>query len=393
MEASPVPSRQVGGEPQLSVSVGVYSPYFGSVYGGGEKYLACTACALRDALPSGDIELLAPVRPDPEQCRRILGVDLDGIRLRSTNPQVGPIHRALNRVTALRPLRDRFLGWQAARRGSAYDVFIPMVYAIPVQPSGRRNAMLCQFPYRNPRASVRQYNLVICQSEYVRAWVRNYWDLDSAVVNPPIDVPSEEPDWAAKTGLILSVGRFFSGGHSKRQEVLIDAFRDLVDGGLEGWELHLAGSVHRDAHHAGYFESVAKRARGYPVVLHPDAPRSELMALYRIASIYWHAAGYEVDPNREPERLEHFGMSTAEAMAHGAVPVVFAAGGQLEVVKDGQDGLHWRTTLELASHTRTLIEQPSARERLGGAARDASHRWSRTAFASNIVAALRPVLS
>ena len=202
----------MGGAPALKV--GLYSPYFGSVWGGGEKYLACTARALKDARPDAEVEIVAPVPVDAERCRRMLGVDLGGIGLRSTNRRVTPAHRALNRVTWLRPLRNRVLGAQAARVGAGYDVFLPMVYAIPVAPGGGRAAMLCQFPYRDPGAELAGYDPIVCQSEYVRRWVREYWQRDAAVVNPPIDVPATEPDWDAKRPLILSVGRFFSGGHS-----------------------------------------------------------------------------------------------------------------------------------------------------------------------------------
>ena len=58
--------------------------------------------------------------------------------------------------------------------------------------------------------------------------------------------------WSGATGglpwperrLILTVGRFFTGGHNKRQDVVIEAFRRMQDLGLEGVELALAGSIH-----------------------------------------------------------------------------------------------------------------------------------------------------
>src|SRR5205823_93837 len=88
-----------------------------------------------------------------------------------------------------------------------------------------------------------EFQRVICQSEYVRGWVRRYWNVDAAVVNPPIDRPGEEPDLAGKDRLILSVGRFFSGGHSKRHDLLVDSFRTLCDGGLTGWPLARPGGA------------------------------------------------------------------------------------------------------------------------------------------------------
>jgi glycosyltransferase involved in cell wall biosynthesis len=370
--------------------IGLYSPYFGYTAGGGEKYLALTAVALRDAMAGSKVELLSPVPVDAERYRRLLGVDLTGLTLVATN-RVTPVHRALNRVTPLRPLRNLVLGRRASRFTARYDLFLPMVYRIPVRSAAPRTAVLVQFPDRAGRGA-EGADVVVCQSDYVRGWVRRWWGREAAVVHPPVDVPAEEPDWSVKRRSILAVGRFIRTGHSKRQDVLVECFRELCDGGLEGWELHLAGTVHREGPHAGYFDEVAGRASGYPVILHPDAPLSELSRLYAEASIFWHGAGFGVDPDAEPENLEHFGIATAEAMGRGAVPVVFAAGGQPEVVGDGEAGYLWTTREELGERTLALAADAALRERLGRAARTAAGRFSRERFRTAILDVLQPVL-
>ena len=47
--------------------------------------------------------------------------------------------------------------------------------------------------------------------------------------------------------------------------------------------------------------------------------------------------GYGVDAQREPRRMEHFGMVATEAMAAGCVPIVFCGGGLPEIVSHGVD--------------------------------------------------------
>jgi glycosyltransferase involved in cell wall biosynthesis len=173
---------------------------------------------------------------------------------------------------------------------------------------------------------------------------------------------------------------------------MVESFRRLLAQGLEGWELHLAGAVHRDAMHAGYFERVQELARGLPIRLHPDASYAQVQDLYTQASIYWHAAGYGVDAERNPEALEHFGMTTAEAMAHGAVPVAIGRGGQPEVVESGQDGYLWQEPSELEARTLELVSQPGLRRRLGEAARESSMRFSEERFATSMVETLGSVL-
>jgi glycosyltransferase involved in cell wall biosynthesis len=399
------------------LKIGLYSPFFGSTLGGGEKYLGVTAEALRDAFPGHQVEIVTPVPVDTSLYERMLDLDLSGIRFISTNRRVTWLHRALNALPTLRLYRDLFIGAQAVEYTREYDLFIGMVYVIPVFSHARRSVMLCQFPYdkgKHPRRvpgplfeiyalpyrllharllpdDIGCFQEIICQSNYVRKWIDALWKRDATVINPPIDIPSDEPDWGAKSPIILSVGRFFRGGHAKRHDVMVRVFREMCDAGLKGWELHLAGSVHRQGHNAGYYESIEELARGYPIHLHPDAAYTEVQDLYRRASIYWHAAGYLADAS-DPALLEHFGMTTAEAMGHGDVPVVIGSGGQLEVVQDGVDGLLWHDEPELMDATRRLIEDADLRRRLGAQARRAAGRFSRAEFKRKMIETLRPIL-
>src|SRR5205807_10344299 len=109
---------------------------------------------------------------------------------------------------------------------------------------------------------------------------------------------------------------------------------------------------------------------------HPDAPLPALRHLYRRSSIYWHAAGLGA-AEADPEQREHFGMTVAEAMGYGAVPVVYAAGGVGEIVRDGADGLHWQNFDDLVSLTQELADDEPRRRALGTAARASSARFGR----------------
>src|SRR5262249_1954487 len=154
------------------------------------------------------------------------------------------------------------------RASANYDLFLSMVYVLPAVTRARRSVILCQFPYARRHGLIRRallggeindFALIVCQSEYVRHWVRKLWNRDSLVVNPPIDIPEAEPEWDAKERVVLSVGRFFASGHSKRHDIMIQAFRELYDGGHRDWALHLAGSLHRDyAADVKYFERVSR---------------------------------------------------------------------------------------------------------------------------------------
>ncbi|HEY8736264.1 MAG TPA: glycosyltransferase family 4 protein [Candidatus Dormibacteraeota bacterium] len=399
------------------LKIGLYSPFFGSTIGGGEKYFGVTAEAVHQAFPEHDVEIVTPVPVDAAIYEQRLKLDLSGIRMVATNRRITSLHRVLNSVPRLRLYRDLFLSAQAVGYTRNYDLYLAMVYVIPLFSKARRGVMLCQFPYRRgpwmrkrhplyglytlPYRLLRPLMLgdevesfqdIICQSDYVARWIATYWDRRAAVINPPIDIPSAEPDWSKKSKTILSVGRFFAGGHTKRHDLMVSAFRNLCDQGLRGWELHLAGSVHRERHNAGYFEKIEALASGYPIVFHPDARYEEVQDLYDRAAIYWHAAGYGANAHADPDLFEHFGMTTAEAMAHGTVPVVIGSGGQPEVVRDGVDGYLWTTLEQLKSRTLALTADEGLRTRLGVQARRASHRFSRHEFKRRMVASLRPVI-
>lgn len=403
--------------------IGIYSPFFGSTIGGGEKYLGVTAEALRDGFPDADLEIMSATTVDVELYERMLGLDLRGIGIRSNNPGPSRLKRVLARIPTLRLYRDLVISAQAVRQTARYDLFISMVYVLPAFSRARRGVILCQFPYTrqidlvgSPRVrgplfelysrpywrlrrrlfagEIDAFQQIICQSEYVRHWVKNIWGRESVVVNPPIDVPTEEPRWEKKEKIILSVGRFFAGGHSKRHDVMALAFRDMYDAGCRDWELHLAGSVHLDKpDDREYFKKVVALTSGYPIRLHADAPKEKVEDLYQRASIYWHAAGYGVDAERKPAELEHFGMTTAEAMGYGIAPVAIARGGQPEVVQDRVNGYLWNTPDELKALTSRLIGDPELRRRLGEEARRTTFRFSRDRFKESMVEVLRPMVA
>src|SRR5207245_8469233 len=60
----------------------------------------------------------------------------------------------------------------------------------------------------------------------------------------------------------------------------------------------------------------------YPdcIDLRVNVPMAELRTWYAKAAVFWHACGLD---EREPHLIEHFGMTTVEAMQNRCAPVVF----------------------------------------------------------------------
>ncbi len=69
--------------------------------------------------------------------------------------------------------------------------------------------------YTNASTSsyLRTYDLVCAISKYTQKWIKKLWGVDDEVLYPPIDTEFFNP--IKKKNYILSVGRFFEGGHNK----------------------------------------------------------------------------------------------------------------------------------------------------------------------------------
>jgi glycosyltransferase involved in cell wall biosynthesis len=141
---------------------------------------------------------------------------------------------------------------------------------------------------------------------------------------------------------------------------MINTFKKMVDDGLKNWKFVIGASVKMKD--LVDFQKMQATAAGYPISFVINATNSDLWKWYSQAKIYWHASGFGEDLTKHPERAEHFGISTVEAMSAGAIPVVINAGGQKEIVTDGSNGYLWNTQDEFIEKTNILISNSKIEE-------------------------------
>nr|MDA3898801.1 glycosyltransferase [Desulfobacteraceae bacterium] len=130
-----------------------------------------------------------------------------------------------------------------------------------------------------------------------------------------------------------------------------------------------------------YFQKISNRIRSNDIVLKPDLNYQQLKQLYARGAIFWHACGLN---ETNPHLIEHFGMTTVEAMQNKCVPVVYDGGGQQEIVSHGLNGFRFKNIDQLQQFTLALIKNKKLREDLVDAAYERSHDFNLKAFQNNI---------
>jgi glycosyltransferase involved in cell wall biosynthesis len=204
------------------------------------------------------------------------------------------------------------------------------------------------------------------------------------IIYPPVEL---SPKKVKKENIILHVGRFRVNNVSgvedyKKQSVMVDAFKQMIDEKLKDWKFVIAASVKKEDEET--FALLQQAAKGYPIEFLLNKTNDALWDMYNKAKIYWHASGFGEDLEKHPEYAEHFGISTVEAMGAGAVPVVINAGGQKEIVKDGENGFLWNTLDELQEKTKVLVEDQSLWATMSEQAKERAKNFSKEKFAQAI---------
>ncbi len=337
---------------------GFYSPYL-DTFGGGERYMLSLASYLsKDHLVDifwDDANIKPPLS-------RFLKIDLTKTRFvknifQESFPKRAFLQMGYNLIFVLSD-------------GSIPATFAPkniLHFQVPFNFDGKN--------FKNG-LKLKKYNFVVVNSEFTKRFIDRSFGVDAKVIYPPVDIRSIKP--ADKEKLIISVGRFSAHQlHPKKQEVLIEVFKELSKK-TKGWRLVLAGQAKKEDEK--YLRQLKKTCRGFAIKIEENKPIEKLRNLYSHASIYWHATGFGEDETKNPEKMEHFGISTVEAQAGGAVPVVIDKGGQKEIVEEGKNGLLWTTKAQLYDQTLRLIDSPDLIKKLSEASVRNSRRFDQEKF-------------
>lgn len=349
------------------MKIGIYSPYLDTLTGG-ELYILTAASCLSK---SNDVDLFWDDKEILHKASQKFSLSLDNITLKPNifNNNAGLAKRLLatKKYDAIVYLSD----------GS-----IPLV-------ASKKLFIHFQFPVEWVKVSVGtrlkmgRVNKCICNSHFTKKYIDSKFHVKSFVLYPPANLCENEKE--DKENLILTVGRFSlmeDGTDFKKIGIMGKAFKEFQKKRLKDWKMVIATSVRKDQEKE--FEEFRESLKSAHIQIHKNPTYKELRNLYAKSKIYWHGAGFGDDLEKYPERAEHFGITTIEAMSFGCVPIVINAGGQKEIIEDKVNGFLWNTIDELVDITHKVARDKDLLEDISKNSVDASRQFSKERFCQEL---------
>lgn len=394
--------------------IGIYNPYLES-RGGGEKVCLALAAELSKN-DNSQVFLISHSEVDLSPLENYFNLDLSKVGVRIINTQRW-FFKLLFKLPFLGGLKHFVSDLYVANklRGLNCDIFINNYYQSNLPNMGKYGVYMCMFPqkltvdseklgrlkaaykncltwlykkfiYKSQKDGIYTYQKIVANSAYTKTYIKKYWDLDSEILYPICENMHDTS--VHKEKMILNVGRLFGfdeGSHHKRQDFLLDTFIKMKQLQAAGWQLHFAGTVANDKKAKKFVNDLKQRSHSLPVFFHLNASFDELKKLYNQATIYWHATGYGSSIDDNPEKHEHFGISTVEAMSAGAIPVVINSAGQKEIVKDGLNGYLWNDQAELVKLSEKVLRLDKAQQtKLNAELHNTAVKFSINSFSKNV---------
>ncbi len=341
--------------------VGIYSPYL-EVFGGGERYIYSIASLLSS---HNDVFIYAD-KSISDKAKDLLNIDLN--RVHFLPLAKFRVQNFLNKYISL----------------NKFDLFFSMTDGSLFFSAARNNFLVIQSPAHIPAANfLNKLKLVnwriLCYSQFMQEIIYKKIEKKADILPPCIDDGKINSTHTQKENIILTVGRFFLYPHSKKHKFMLKSFIKNYSKYFTGWKLIIAGGLTEEGGQE-LVNQLKVQSIEFPVDIVVNPSFDSLQMLYQRAKIYWHATGFGEDLEKFPERAEHFGITTVEAMAKGAVPVVFNGGGQKEIISDGIDGFLWNSEKDLIAKTYKLISDKHLWQDASGQARDKATFYSAQKF-------------
>lgn len=190
---------------------------------------------------------------------------------------------------------------------------------------------------------INKYDYFIPNSNFTKYWLQQKWNIKDnkiQVLYPPVTKIKKTEE--KQKDKILICSRIEK---SKKIDKLIYAYTksNFLS---KNTKLIIAGSTKNESpEYVKYLQNINPSVE---FIFNPS--REKIEDLYASSFIFWHAKGYE---ELDPYQMEHFGITTVEAMSAKCIPIVINKGGQTEIVTD-ECGFKWNNLDELIKYTEDI---------------------------------------
>lgn len=229
--------------------------------------------------------------------------------------------------------------------------------------------------YRN------SYKLFIANSVFTQYYIKREWLCNSIVLNPPINMqPVMYDSLKEKEAILLMVGRIVV---DKRIREIVDFFESIKNlPQLSDYKLVIAGN--KDPTEIDFYEYLKDKQYNSKIRIYSDLDYKSLVDIYKRSRFFIHAKGY-LESEENPMQMEHFGMTTVEAMANGCIPLVINKAGQKEIVDQGVSGYLWNDLFELRDFLLNIIDDDVKMKKLQKGAIEKSKLYLIDSFSQKVM--------
>src|SRR5258708_1124361 len=237
--------------------IALYSPYVPKHSGGGEKdihYMEEASSKQHKTtflVPPKEVEEMKAKLP---QYEAIFGLDLTKVNVQGSSIGVarGPVATMVE--------TKQFSHLFAITDGSIFPSLVTHSYLIAQVPWTRTLSL-------SEKLKLNTWDHILVYSDFVKEILSHSWKTSKVeTLAPYVDLELFKPQ--EKEKIILNVGRFFrhTTSNSKRQDIVIDAFKRLVDKGvLKDYSLVLIGNVDPNEDSLTYLEELEAMAFEYHI--------------------------------------------------------------------------------------------------------------------------------
>lgn len=260
------------------------------------------------------------------------------------------------------------------------DIFLNHSHDPSLFPLAKRNYNLIMFPFnayygRRPFRFLRKkltslilpyYDLNFTNSEFTRQeCIKAYGNIIKfSVIYPYFDFNLEDNTFESSNETfrnsfqIVNVSRFSRTGHSKNQDLLLEAFKILIKiAPNTQFKIKFLGSLDNSKpDDVQFFKELILKANGMEnILIVHNATHEELQAALEESDFFWLGTGFSRDKLKlYPVNYEHFGIALIEAMAKGIIPLAPNKGGPIEILNDIDSNLLIVDSENLAKETFLL---------------------------------------